>query len=570
MAALVAAIAILGVVAVLQTGEGADEVSAIDASSVDELQNAFINGGSITLTSDVTLTGAQTISGDLEIDFNGHTIFTNETITVNADLTLRDSRGGGGITANIPSTQVTKTMHCVLDNNRTMTIYGGSFNMTFQNDSPSDASTYVIRNHSNLTVYDMTIYTISNGILTTANLGAGMKATSQAITVIHDITITTGYNGYGLVVSGDDQITGTDDNEDAILTVYDATINASVCFGTNASNGLYAGFTMNILGGTYTGEYGIYCPGYGVYNISGGHFYNDSACIQIAAGILNISGDAILETDVASNTPGVVNGAIDSEGVLVIGKANQYYIGDIDVNITGGTLRNNNPVGDSIVMYDSPMGHDVFENNTISVDLNGGEVTGDVKIVSKQTYVGENDTPVEMDSTKLSFTLDGATVNGDIGMDEKMGTKVDVSSGVFNGTYTGPENTVTIPEASGTVYYPDGTSGTYYSSFRMPSGPVSDRDGYTFLGFSLRSDATSADYEPNEVVETTGNVTVYEVWENDNPYVPFPDDDDDYVPIPPVVYEDSGDDDTVTIVACAAAAVVAAILAVFLIVERKH
>lgn len=571
MAALVAAIAILGVVVVLQTGGGADEVSAVDASYADELQNAFENGGSITLTSDVSLTDAQTISRDLEIDFNGHTISTNETITVNANLTLRDSRGGGGITANIPSTQVTDTMHCVLDNYGTMTIYGGTFNMTFQNDSPSDASTYVIRNHSNLTVYDMTIDTISNGILTTANLGAGEEATSQAITIIHDITITTGDNGYGLVVSGDDQITGTDDNEDAILTVYDATINASVCFGTNASNGLYAGFTMNILGGTYTGEYGIYCPGYGVYNISGGHFYNDCACIQIAAGILNISGDAILETDVASNTPGVVNGAIDSEGVLVIGKANQYYIGDIDVNITGGTLRNNNPGGDSIVMYDSSMGHDVFKDNTISVDITGGEVTGDVKIVSKQTFSDNaQTTPVSQNSEKLSFTLDGAIVNGDISMDEGMRTTVDVSSGVFNGTYTGPEGTVTIPEASGTVYYPDGTSGTYYFSFRMPSGPVSDRDGYTFLGFSLRSDAISADYEPNEVVETTGNVTVYEVWENDNPYVPFPDDDDDYVPIPPVVYEDSGDDDTVTIVACAAAAVVAAILAVFLIVERKH
>ena len=284
MAALVAAIAILGVVVVLQTGGGADEVSAVDASSTEELRDAFENGGSITLTSDVTLTGAQTISGDLEIDFNGHTIFTDETITVNADLTIRDSRGGGGITANILSTQVTETMHCVLDNNGTMTIYGGSFNMTFQNSSPSDASTYVIRNHSNLTVYDMTIDTISNGILTTANLGAGKEATSQAITVIHDITITTGDNGYGLVVSGDDQIIGTDDNEDAILTVYDATIDASVCFGTNASNGLYAGFTMNILGGTYTGDYGIYCSGYGVYNISGGHFDNDSACSKSLQG----------------------------------------------------------------------------------------------------------------------------------------------------------------------------------------------------------------------------------------------------------------------------------------------
>ena len=178
MATLVAAVAILGVVAVLQTGGGADDVSAVDASSVDELQDAFDNGGSITLTSDVTLTGAQTISGDLEIDFNGYTVSTDETITVNADLALRDSRGGGGITANIPSTQVTETMHCVLDNYGTMTIYGGTFNMTFQNDSPSDASTYVIRNHSNLTVYDMTVDTISNGILTTANLGEDEKATS--------------------------------------------------------------------------------------------------------------------------------------------------------------------------------------------------------------------------------------------------------------------------------------------------------------------------------------------------------------------------------------------------------
>lgn len=48
------------------------------------------------------------------------------------------------------------------------------------------------------------------------------------------------------------------------------------------------------------------------------------------------------------------------------------------------------------------------------------------------------------------------------------------------------------------------------------------------------------------------------------------DNDDDYVPIPPIVYDDSGDDDTVTIVACAAAAVVAALIAVYLIIDRKH
>lgn len=97
MAALVAAIAILGVVAVLQTGEGADEVSAVDASSANDIQEAFKNGGNFTLTSNVNITGG-TVSADLSLDLNGYTLTTTAVITISSgfELSIFDSSNSRG------------------------------------------------------------------------------------------------------------------------------------------------------------------------------------------------------------------------------------------------------------------------------------------------------------------------------------------------------------------------------------------------------------------------------------------------------------------------------------------
>lgn len=102
-------------------------------------------------------------------------------------------------------------------------------------------------------------------------------------------------------------------------------------------------------------------------------------------------------------------------------------------------------------------------------------------------------------------------------------------------------------------------------------------------GYSLASITVTMG---SEIIQTTGT-TIYipEVTDNiyitvvaeatdvDDSNVPFPpiwDDDDEYVPpIVPVQPEDSSDD-TTAIVACAAAAVVAALIAVYLIIDRKH
>ena len=113
----------------------------------------------------------------------------------------------------------------------------------------------------------------------------------------------------------------------------------------------------------------------------------------------------------------------------------------------------------------------------------------------------------------------------------------------------------------------------------VPNGyAISDAEAFYLDATGKQVAANGYRIDENTVyVQTTHNTPYYvtptftEVTEPDTPPLPSWDDDDDYVPIIPVVPEQSSSgDDTVKIVACAAAAVVAAILAVFLIVERKH
>lgn len=588
MAALVAAIAILGVVVVLQTGGGgADEV---DATTSADIQAVFQNGGSYVLTSDVEINGG-TVSSDLVLDLNGHTLTTTDSIQINARFTVNDSSSNntGMIYASIDSDMITVGYEelstekapnaSLIMNSGTIVLesnINGSDTITafedvvinggiIQRVGSGDEGTYALKIRDGTTTIDnASIVSVANALAVMSVSPTDDTVNYDPKCVIDDTYISAKY--YGVAIFG---INNMEDNDSVVLTLNNTEIVSEyTCISSNASSGIYAGFSINVNGGSLNGTYGIYAPGYGVYNLNGVSVTASIAGIQIAAGELNILGDTVIETtNVNSGTynsllPSTGSGPGDICGAIVVGKAGSGYVGDVDVNLVSGTLQAPED-GDALVICDNATGEDVLSNYSMSVEATGGEVDGNIVFTTAES----NRTSQVKDSGMITFDLDGSKVIGNISKAKDFNGSTTVTSGTVSGDMTGDIDS-SVP--SGTVYFPDGTSGTYYSSFRMPSGPVSDRDGYTFLGFSLRSDATSADYEPNEVVETTGNVTVYEVWENDNPYVPFPDDDDDYVPIPPVVYEDSGDDDTVTIVACAAAAVVAAILAVFLIVERKH
>lgn len=584
MAALVAAIAILGVVAVLQTGGGADEVSAANASSVDDIQDVFENGGNYTLTSNVDITGG-TVSADLNLDLNGFILTTTGVITISsgAELSILDSSNSGGLLYSNTS-----------ENNLINVEAGGSLVLnsgTINLESPSMGK-YTINSYGSVDINGGTI--TRSGVIEPDGGAYAIRAVSGTVTV-DNANIDSGDNGIGVgpywpndkegnytaVAVSDSHIDAVtygiavfgigimQDNGSVTLTLDNVVVNSDgTCISSNASSGDHAGFTIDVNGGVYSGKFGIYAPGYGIYNVDGAHITATIAGIQIAAGVLNINDNTVIETNGVNN--GIYNslapggsGTGDIRGAIVVGKHGGGYVGDIDVNINGGTLIAPEG-GDAIVILDNSTGIDLLESYHTNVDATGGEIIGDVVFT---TATGNSNQ--DKDAGMIDFNLDGSSVDGDIIKSNNFQGDAVITSGTVTGDVT---EDVKVPSSTGSVYFYDlGITTTYYDSFVLPSEPSRSIEGYTFLGYSLSPDSTTIDYLPGATVSgLIGNVTVYEVWENDNPFVPFPDDDDDYVPIPPVVYEDSGDDDTVTIVACAAAAVVAAILAVFLIVERKH
>lgn len=584
MAALVATIAILGVVVVLQTGGGADEVSAVDASSANDIQDAFKDGGNYTLTSDVDITGG-TVSADLNLDLNGFILTTIGVITISsgAELSIDSSNSGGLLYSNTSENYLIN-----VEAGGSLVLNSGTINL----ESPSMGK-YTINSYGSVDINGGTI--TRSGVIEPDGGAYAIRAVSGTVTV-DNANIDSGDNGigvgpywpkdkkgnytavtvsdsyidavtYGIAVFG---VGDMEDNGSVTLTLENVVVNSDgTCISSNASSGDHAGFTIDVNGGVYTGEFGIYAPGYGIYNVDGAHITATIAGIQMAAGVLNINDDTVIETKGVNG--GIYNslapggsGTGDISGAIVVGKHGGGYVGDIDVNINGGTLIAPDG-GDAIVVLDNSTGIDSLADYHTNVDATGGDIVGNVVFT---TATSENSNK-DKEPGKIDFNLDGSSVDGDIIKSDDFKGDAVITSGTVTGDVTGDVDT---PSSTGSVYFYDlGITTTYYDSFVLPSEPSRSIEGYTFLGYSLSPDSTTIDYLPGATVSgLIGNVTVYEVWENDNPFVPFPDDDDDYVPIPPVVYEDSGDDDTVTIVACAAAAVVAAILAVFLIVERKH
>ena len=598
-AALVLSVMLVATLAVAIVADGSDAdaeisddasnsadgvVCTIDGTEYTSLSDAIsgsTSGDTIIIEDDFTQSTPLTIDKELTIDLNGHTITSGLTgsilisVSGGGDLSITDgSDGNDGTITGTGSEYLIQTAsgsNLSIDSGNfvfydsdsnvfymigiqgTATIDGGFFIAGEDTDIG-----YAIRvyNGGDLVLNNASIESTYGGILVRSLDGQPDSTTAE----IFGGTIRA-YT-YGFAVFGDGY-TSTEDNTQSVLTVHDATVimtnsdiseSESVCFGTNATGGEYGGHTINIEGGSFTGNTGCYFPSYGVYNITGGTFDTKLYGIRIAAGMLNISDDAVITTDVISESTSLEDDSkpTGTMGALTVGKVSTGYVGDIVVNISGGTLRNT--LGNAITVYDDTMGTTELEDNVISINLTGGTVTGDVEFISDDNRYNKSDS--------LSLTLNGGSIDGDLKMEDGMRSTIKLTSGTISGNVDG----VSV-EATGTVTYPDGTTTNYYNSFVLPGAPE-DIDGYTFLGYSLRPDATSADYLPNKKVIASGDVIVYEVWESDEPFIPFPDDDDEYVPIPPVVYDDSGDDDTVTIVACAAAVVVA-ILAVFLIIEYR-
>ena len=396
-----------------------------------------------------------------------------------------------------------------------LTVNGGHF--TFKTDL-DNANGYAIRvtNGGNAVINDVVIESQKAGILVRGSDIEGVYPDSSTTLIVNDATINSSYYAFAVWGYGYDD---EDDNDNVVLTVKNADVTVrneiqltnteSAAFGTCAEGGIYAGHTINIEGGTYTSNTGCYFPSYGEYNISGGTFDSSMYGIRICAGELTISGSASINVDAEGTVTSLVpnDGKTDwptgTMGPLTIGKQTSTgYPGDIVVNIKGGTLTNNTEGGNAITVYDDNLASTTYNNQKVSVTVSGGTVTGDVE------YVHTDDT--ESDSNDVSYEMTGGTVDGNIVADASVPTNnITITSGVVTGT---------VPDSSkqptGTVKFPGATEPVnFYGSFTMPAAPA-ERPGYTFKGYCLDENGTGTIYQPGATVTgASGDVTVYEIWE---------------------------------------------------------
>lgn len=174
--------------------------------------------------------------------------------------------------------------------------------------------------------------------------------------------------------------------------------------------------------------------------------------------------------------------------------------------------------------------------------------------------------PYDSIAFQLAANLDGCSAN----ISDNDINDAYVALAIYNGISGTPESvSMTGNRITNT------TVGVFYkesAEHQISSQVIVEADSNYFaptgsVGIPMTSEAENGQSTSGIFIEDSYYVSE----DGSSPLPPIDwDDDDDYVPIPPIVYDDSGDDDTVTIVACAAAAVVAALIAVYLIIDRKH
>lgn len=120
---------------------------------------------------------------------------------------------------------------------------------------------------------------------------------------------------------------------------------------------------------------GIYAAGYAEWNINGATIEGESAGIAIKSGILNIKSGSIKSAgEDQTPTPGFGNGVYPSGTAIQI-ESNKEYVGNIEINITGGTIESAN----SAALYEYL--DSKTENTTIkNIKISGGRfITNGIK-----------------------------------------------------------------------------------------------------------------------------------------------------------------------------------------------
>ena len=381
---------------------------------------AAADGAIITVVKNISLDSCIVISKKVTVDLNGKTVtrdmsnvsedFTrNEgnlfTIQSAGDLTLKDSTGNGMLTAIAPANNHYSTDTLVLN-------YGK--------------------------------FTLESGTI---------KVPEKVY--------------YAVGCYGKDSVTTI--NGGVIDAQWGGVSDGGIALGSNGSKSdATYGFTLNINGGEIKGgEQTLYLPGAGKTTITGGKLTGSARGIEIRAGELTITGGEI-SANVARNTNAAANNGASGSytGALVAVKPASVsasdYVGDIVLNISGGTFTNAS--GDVLTaVHETATAQDAPAQN-VTVSVSDGQFTGAFN-VGNTVNTSAND--------KLSIT--GGTYSSDPTAYVAEGYIARENNGKYVVSMVGTaENPYTLTEFNALTKLPAGRAKLYVNL-----GGASLQDGLT-------------------------------------------------------------------------------------------
>lgn len=403
------------------------ETASVDTEAA--LNAAIAAGSSVTLSSSVTTNNQIDVRAEnIVLDLNGYTLTTPRiNVHAAASLTIKDSSaddektsysGTGKVTSNQPNTYLIVVWPDGTEKAGSLLIESGTIETTStQND--------VIFNGGTVNITGGKIKSQGNAgpiYATSKPSSFGKTSLSEPVVcnVSGDALLETGYYGISLFGKGPDAQENYDYNALQLNISGNARIDVRGEGGqgiaTNSSGDAHAGFTINMTGGEISAANngcGMYLPAIGRTYISGGRVYGQNQGIRIAAGELNVSGNAVIECEQSRtmNTDLINGGSGGTAGAIVAGKASTAYYGSVVVRVTGGTVQNTDDNGDAIVVSDKNMGDESFANNVLTVSVTGGEVSGNVYYISNK--ISETTTS---DGGNTNFTVSGenTVITGDV------------------------------------------------------------------------------------------------------------------------------------------------------------
>lgn len=491
----------------LTVSETQDEgVATLSAATLPAAEN-----GVITLVEDVTLDEVKRFSESVTLDLNGNSLTVPSLyVTKGAVVTITDnSSDKKGIVTS--SESITSAVF----SGSTLILDAGTLENT------ADGGNGVF-NMGTLTIKGGTVKG-ETGVYNTAWNGED-AVNGKIVCNIEGGTVDAKI--WGVCVMGPGIQNGdlsTVDNDKLVVNISGGTIIAEQGIAGNASSGTRAGFTVNMTAGEikdHDGQgTGMYLPSIGVTNISGGSVTAAQA-IRICAGTLNVTSGTITCTAVSDDSDLIVGGSGGTLGAIVVGKAGDGYVGDIDVNVSGNAVVKNtaqredpNGVYPTIVVSDKNMAQDKdqcikdpatgkntektfnYSETTTSVVVNA-EILGDIVKISNVTQNEET-----QDGGNTSLEITGGTVTGNVINQTTEGNLNVTGATVAGNVKNGSAGSVTISKATVTGSVSNASTGdVLINEDSQVSGNVSNGSGSVAI---VNSAVTGTAYGNATIVNST-------------------------------------------------------------------